>query len=59
MGIITWIVLGLAAGSIATLAMPGPDRLGIIRTMLLGMAGRMGVRNIERLGDSTGRLDAI
>lgn len=39
MGIITWIVVGLAAGSVATLAMPGPDRLGIFRTMLLGMAG--------------------
>jgi hypothetical protein len=27
--------------------------------MLLGMAGRMGVEPVERLGDSTGRLDAI
>src|SRR6185436_5228097 len=27
--------------------------------MLLGMAGRMGARNLERLGDSTGRLEAI
>jgi hypothetical protein len=27
--------------------------------MLLGLASRMGAGNIERLGDSTGRLDAI
>ncbi|HZR18592.1 MAG TPA: DUF1552 domain-containing protein [Verrucomicrobiae bacterium] len=27
--------------------------------MLLGLAGRMGAGNVERLGDSTGRLDAI
>jgi len=27
--------------------------------MLLGMADRMGVKGVERLGDSTGRVDAI
>ena len=27
--------------------------------MLLGLAARMGARDVDRLGDSTGRLDAI
>jgi hypothetical protein len=27
--------------------------------MLLGLAGRMGVNNVERLGDSTGKLESI
>jgi uncharacterized membrane protein YeaQ/YmgE (transglycosylase-associated protein family) len=39
MGIIGWIVLGLLAGAIAKLIMPGDDPGGIIVTMLIGIAG--------------------
>ncbi len=39
MGIIGWIVLGLLAGAIAKLIMPGEDPGGIIVTMLIGIAG--------------------
>ena len=39
MGILLWILLGLVAGSVARWIMPGPDRLGVFATMLLGVAG--------------------
>ena len=39
MGILGWIVLGLIAGAIAKLIMPGDDPGGIIVTMLLGILG--------------------
>ena len=39
MGIIAWIVLGLIAGAIAKMLMPGDDPGGIIVTILLGIAG--------------------
>jgi uncharacterized membrane protein YeaQ/YmgE (transglycosylase-associated protein family) len=39
MGIIAWIVLGLIAGVLAKLLMPGPDGGGWITTILLGVAG--------------------
>lgn len=39
MGIIGWIVLGLLAGVIAKLIMPGDDPGGIIVTTLIGIAG--------------------
>ena len=39
MGILGWIVLGLLAGAIAKLIMPGDDPGGIIVTMLLGIVG--------------------
>lgn len=39
MGIIGWIVLGLCAGAIAKLIMPGEDPGGFIVTMLIGIAG--------------------
>lgn len=39
MGIIGWIVLGLIAGMIAKLIMPGDDPGGIIVTTLIGIAG--------------------
>jgi uncharacterized membrane protein YeaQ/YmgE (transglycosylase-associated protein family) len=38
-GIISWIVLGLIAGVIAKLLMPGKDPGGCIITILLGIAG--------------------
>jgi uncharacterized membrane protein YeaQ/YmgE (transglycosylase-associated protein family) len=39
MGFLGWIVLGLLAGAIAKLIMPGDDPGGIIVTMLLGIIG--------------------
>ena len=39
MGILLWIVFGLVAGSVARWIMPGPDRLGVVLTILLGVTG--------------------
>jgi uncharacterized membrane protein YeaQ/YmgE (transglycosylase-associated protein family) len=38
-GIIAWILIGLIAGAIAKLLLPGKDPGGIIITMLIGIAG--------------------
>jgi uncharacterized membrane protein YeaQ/YmgE (transglycosylase-associated protein family) len=39
MGIIAWIVLGLLAGLVARAVLPGKDSVGLIATMLIGVAG--------------------
>jgi uncharacterized membrane protein YeaQ/YmgE (transglycosylase-associated protein family) len=41
MGIIAFILLGLFAGAIAKLILPGDDPGGIIVTTLIGMAGAL------------------
>jgi uncharacterized membrane protein YeaQ/YmgE (transglycosylase-associated protein family) len=41
MGIIGMIIIGLIAGAIAKLIMPGRDPGGIIVTILLGIAGAL------------------
>jgi uncharacterized membrane protein YeaQ/YmgE (transglycosylase-associated protein family) len=41
MGIIGWIVLGLLAGLVAKAVMAGAERLGIVLTTLLGIAGAL------------------
>jgi uncharacterized membrane protein YeaQ/YmgE (transglycosylase-associated protein family) len=41
MGILAWIVLGLIAGAIAKLLMPGDQRGGFILTALLGIGGAL------------------
>jgi uncharacterized membrane protein YeaQ/YmgE (transglycosylase-associated protein family) len=38
-GIIAWILIGLLAGAIAKLLLPGKDPGGIIITMLIGIVG--------------------
>jgi uncharacterized membrane protein YeaQ/YmgE (transglycosylase-associated protein family) len=38
-GIISWIVVGLIAGLLAKLLLPGDDPGGLIITTLVGMAG--------------------
>ncbi len=39
MGILSWIVMGLIAGVIAKIIMPGKDPGGFIVTILIGIAG--------------------
>ncbi len=39
MGILTWIIVGLVAGALAKLILPGDDPGGIIVTILIGIAG--------------------
>jgi uncharacterized membrane protein YeaQ/YmgE (transglycosylase-associated protein family) len=40
-GVIGWVVIGLLAGGIAKLLMPGKDPGGCIITILLGIAGAL------------------
>jgi uncharacterized membrane protein YeaQ/YmgE (transglycosylase-associated protein family) len=39
--IIGWIVLGLLAGVVAKAIMPGAERVGIVLTTVLGIAGAL------------------
>jgi len=39
MAILTWILVGLIAGVLAKIAMPGPDPGGIILTVVIGIVG--------------------
>ena len=39
MGILSWVVLGLIAGVLAKLIMPGKDPGGMIITIAIGIAG--------------------
>ena len=39
--IILWIFVGLIIGAVAHLIVPGRQRIGIIRTILFGMAGSL------------------
>ncbi len=41
MGIIAWIVLGLGAGLIANMIIPGKRQQGLIVTCLIGVAGAL------------------
>ena len=42
MGIIAWIILGLGAGLLANMAIPGTRQQGLILTCLIGIAGALG-----------------
>jgi uncharacterized membrane protein YeaQ/YmgE (transglycosylase-associated protein family) len=42
MSIIAWIVLGLAAGLLANMLIPGKRSQGLILTCLIGVAGGLG-----------------
>jgi uncharacterized membrane protein YeaQ/YmgE (transglycosylase-associated protein family) len=39
MDVIAWLVVGLVAGALARLLVPGRDPMGIAGTMLLGLVG--------------------
>ncbi|MET9481853.1 GlsB/YeaQ/YmgE family stress response membrane protein [Streptomyces sp. NBC_01317] len=39
MGILGWIILGLLAGAVAKILLPGRDPGGLIGTTLIGIAG--------------------
>ncbi len=41
MGIVAWIVLGLAAGLLANVLIPGKRQQGLILTCLIGIAGAL------------------
>jgi uncharacterized membrane protein YeaQ/YmgE (transglycosylase-associated protein family) len=41
LSIIAWLLVGLAAGAIARLLVPGRDRLGFGGTLLLGLVGSL------------------
>ena len=39
LGFIWWLIIGLIAGALARLIMPGRDAMGWLATMLLGIVG--------------------
>jgi uncharacterized membrane protein YeaQ/YmgE (transglycosylase-associated protein family) len=39
MGFIWWLIVGLIAGALARLIMPGRDPMGIVMTIVLGIVG--------------------
>lgn len=41
MGIIGWIIIGLIAGAVARWIMPGPDPMGWLGTIVLGIVGSL------------------
>jgi uncharacterized membrane protein YeaQ/YmgE (transglycosylase-associated protein family) len=41
MNILSWIIVGLIAGALARLIMPGRDPMGIIATIVLGIIGSL------------------
>lgn len=50
MDLLGWIVVGLLAGAIARLIMPGRDPGGCVVTILLGIAGALLAGFVGRLG---------
>lgn len=41
MNVLAWIVVGLIAGIMARIAMPGPDPGGVIMTTIVGIVGAL------------------
>jgi len=46
MGIIAWIVLGLVAGLLANMLIPGKRSQGLILTCLIGIAGALSLSHL-------------
>jgi uncharacterized membrane protein YeaQ/YmgE (transglycosylase-associated protein family) len=65
MSIIVMLIIGLVAGAIAKLLMPGKDPGGIVITMLLGIAGSIVAGFLGRLlglyrdGETAGFIASI
>ena len=63
LGILGWIIVGLLAGAIAGVFVPGRERMGCIGTMLVGILGGIigGFLWVEVLGqaEATGWLGAL
>ena len=60
MSFIWWLIIGLIAGALARLIMPGRDPMGIIATMLLGIVGSIlgGLVSWAIWGTESGRFQA-
>ncbi len=64
-GILGWVVIGLLAGGLAKLLMPGKDPGGCIITILLGVAGALLAGFLGRAvgwygpGDGAGFIAAV
>lgn len=41
MNIIWWLIVGLAAGAVARLVVPGRDPMGVLGTLVLGLVGSL------------------
>lgn len=41
MGILIWLLVGLIAGALARLLVPGDDPMGVLGTMVLGLVGSL------------------
>lgn len=57
MGIFSWIILGIIAGALAKLILPGKQGGGIIVTMILGIVGALLGGWVAKLLD-LGRINA-
>src|SRR2546423_10087273 len=55
---IWWLIIGLIAGALARLIMPGRDPMGIIATILLGIVGSIigGFGGLAISGTNDGRI---
>ncbi len=62
-GVVVWIIVGLAAGALAKWVMPGPDPGGIIVTILIGVAGALlggyVIRDLLGIAAGSGILGSI
>ena len=58
MGFIWMIIIGLIAGALARLIMPGRDPMGIVMTIILGIVGSVlgGLVSWAIWGTETGRI---
>ena len=56
MDFIAWIVIGLVAGALARLLVPGRDPMGLVATLVLGLVGSVVGGFLARavLGDDDG-----
>ena len=41
MALIAWLIIGLVAGALARLIVPGRDPMGVLGTLLLGLVGSL------------------